>query len=90
MKENVFGRLIDSVKQLGCEIGTKTVVEMHANGTVYVSGCEKISAYSGEIIEMKCSDAIVKFCGSDLRLENLINGQIAVKGRVVSVDFKYD
>jgi len=78
------------IGRLSSEFFSNTAVEIHVSGIVYVTGCKKITSYTDTEIEMKCTDATVTFEGNGLRLENLINGQICVKGKVFGVNFSYD
>ena len=78
------------IGRLSSEFFSDTSVELHTSGTVYVTGCKKITSYTDTVIEMKCSETKIRFEGKGLRLENLINGQICVRGKVFGVNFSYD
>ena len=90
MAKDRVNRLIESIRKSGREILSKTAVEIHCYGNTYVTGCKKITVYTKEKIEMICSDSKVTVHGSSLELDNLINGQIAVRGKVKAVNFDYD
>ncbi len=82
----IFEKLTD----IGAEITSNTVVEIHIGTVCYVSGCNSITSYEDDCIKMNCGDVELSFEGNGLSLENLINGQLSVCGKIKKVEFMYD
>lgn len=85
-----FDRFITIVKDIKQEVASGTVIEAHSSGKAYITGCRKITVYTDSLVEMKCADVSVSFEGEKLSLQNLINGQICLTGKVRTVNFRYD
>lgn len=67
-----------------------TVLEIHPAGAMFITGCKKITKYDGKEVELSFSDCRVLICGDRLGIENLVNGQISVTGKIRTVEIKND
>lgn len=83
-------RILSKLNGLKYDLFGSTVVEIHCGTVTYICGCKKITVYTDKIIKMKCDDAQICFEGEELSLENLINGQLSLCGKIKKVEFIYD
>lgn len=82
-----FSKLVNE-KLIKTELFSDTVFETVPFKSIYISGCKKIKEYGKETIVLECTACLATVKGSGLYVENLINGQICVMGRVESVEFR--
>lgn len=72
------------------DLFSDTVLEIHPAGAMYITGCKKITKYDGREVELSFSDCLVAVKGDRLGIENLVNGQISVTGKIRTVEIKND
>lgn len=89
MKNRRIG-IIEKINNISSDLKSNTVVEIHYGTVAYVCGCNKITVYTDENIKMDCKDTKISFEGKCLSLENLINGQLSVCGKISKVEFYND
>lgn len=54
---------------------------------IYITGCRKIKDYGKEKIVLECYGCTATVTGKDLKIENLLNGQMSVVGYITSTEF---
>ena len=77
-----------SDKIVRCELFSKTVFETVPFKGIYIAGCKKIKDYSSEMIVLECIDCKATIHGESLFIENLVNGQISVMGKIEALEFE--
>ncbi len=66
---------------------SKTNCEVVPFKGIYITGCRKIKDYSKEKIVLECCDCTAILSGHELTVENLLNGQMSVVGKIESLEF---
>lgn len=61
-------------------------IEIISDRSLTVNGCRKIVEYGKESIVLRLRGVTVSVSGEDLRPESLINGEIAVRGKIKRVE----
>lgn len=76
-----------SDKFFSSELFSETVFEAVPMRCVYISGCRKIKGYEKDLIELECKGTNAAIYGENMKIEDLVNGQIAVVGKIRRLEF---
>ena len=92
MKDKMADRVSRLAEKIKMSEGllSDTVLEIHPTGIMYITGCRKITRYDRSTVELSFSDFSVSVNGQNLGIENLVNGQISVTGRIKAVEISDD
>lgn len=87
--KTIFAKLKNVIgeKLVKTELFSETVFETVPFKGIYIAGCRKIKDYGKERILLECIDCTADITGEGLYIENLVNGQISVMGKVLSLEF---
>ena len=86
-ENKLIGKIMGSVRSCADGLFSDQLIEFHSNRYVLISGCRKMTEYNENVVKISFGDHEAQITGKRLIPESLINGQMAIRGKIDGVVF---